>query len=630
MHINKNFTVEFTDIKKISEICDKSSLEKLIQMVIGAILNKGVQEFISKLMVLDEDIQIKLMPFIQDIMNTPELTDDVQQLKRSMIKQLDENERLNELFQDKILECENLTSEMSHLQDYIRELEGKPQSINRIPSFLSVSSMEMQLAKKESELERVNEDYENLRQKYITEVESLQNFVDEHKDMSVDYKKLKKEVETLRKNNEKLSKFKLDYEKLSQTHSNYVDRLKVYEKEAFTINQEIQNVGNLKQIIEDLKITIQTKDFKIDEQKKEIMNLCKSKQEAESSRDFYMKELKTAKDELSLRRQPTSSLANELSSLDDDLRVDYEQEQEKMKKLLFTGGIITGLQNQIDSIIKEKVQISAELQNMTITKNTLDSELINLNNILQETTRASTQKIEKLKTKKKNLKFSYNETKSELALIQNNLSEQNKRVSELSNLQDDLKNFYKEKQKLYEKLAIANKEKQEILSKLNLKEMEFQKLNIDFDEINRKYLETKKSLEISQENIEKFLNTSNESEVKQRETYYKDEIAKLGRLLKDKEQELEKLISEKQIAEGVSDRAKVDVENYIKEKDSMTEIIEKESKKVKQLEKLQEDLNNSWKTEMKLVSMIVHEVGLEYLNASYQLHREKKKLRLIT
>ena len=124
----------------------------------------------------------------------------------------------------------------------------------------------------------------------------------------------------------------------------------------FTINQEIQNVGNLKQIIEDLKITIQTKDFKIDEQKKEIMNLCKLKQEAESTRDFYIKELKTAKDELSLRRQPTSTLANELSSLDDDLRVDFEQEQEKMKKLLFTGGIITGLQNTIDSIIKEKVQ----------------------------------------------------------------------------------------------------------------------------------------------------------------------------------------------------------------------------------------------------------------------------------
>jgi chromosome segregation ATPase len=200
---------------------------------------------------------------------------------------------------------------------------------------------------------------------------------------------------------------------------------------------------------------------------------------------------------------------------------------------------------------------------------------------------------------------------------------------ELIVLEEEMKEVYKGKQKIYEQLEKVNFEKDEIFKKLSLTSRELQKLQENFEKLQKKYLETKQNLKISKESIEKLLDTSNQNEIQQRETYYKEEIKKLSKTIDEKNQEIENLSTQRQNIETITDKAKVEKENFDKESEDLRKIIQEETEKNKNLENERISLKNAWKNEMKLVSMIVHEVGLEYLTASYQLQKEKKKIRVI-
>jgi chromosome segregation ATPase len=562
-------------------------------MVVGAILHRDGYVFMSKLMELNEETKNILMPFIEEIISALDVPADVHELRKSMNKQILEIERLNELLQEALLDKENLETDIFNLRERIKEFEGESKQLDRLPSFLNVSSLEFKLAKTESRLEAKTEEYEKLRKDYISEKETLQNQLDNLKDISKDYKRLLTEVETLRKKSDELQKLKLDHSKLIQTNQNNLDRLRVYEKEAQSIILEVQSMRSLKEELEELKRVVQTSSFKIEEQKKEILNLCKQKQEADSSRDYYKKEVKRLEESKNFSRQPTTSLANELSSLDDDLRVDFEQEQEKMKKLLFTGGIIAGLQSQVDAVVKEKVLISAELQNMTICKNTLESEIAHLNLMMQENSKNNSAKIERFEAKVKILENANFELKNELVYAQNSFNETSKRLMELIVLEEEMKEVYKGKQKIYEQLEKVNFEKDEIFKKLSLTSRELQKLQENFEKLQKKYLETKQNLKISKESIEKLLDTSNQNEIQQRETYYKEEIQKLSKTIDEKNQEIENLSTQRQNIETITDKAKVEKENFDKESEDLRKIIQEETEKNKNLENERISLKNA-------------------------------------
>lgn len=640
MNMDKHFLVEFSDIAKITETNDRASLYKLIEMVIGAILKKP-QEYISAIMKLDESVQNNLMTFIQKILNLPDSSQDIHHLKRSYNIQLDENERLNELLQDKILENENLEREIKHLKDFLSAIEAESAStktFRKLPTGLNLDSIESQMMKKDSEIRQLTHSLDFLKEKYLQEKECLQEKLEEAQDQLIDHNKLKKEVELLRKKTEELIQIKAENQKLLRNISNSNELLRRYERDTIALNLDMKVLNTLKQDFEESKRQVENRDFKIDELNKQIKILCKERQAIEESKVYYQKELKKLQEENMIRRSPTNALHNELSSLGEVLNDEYEQQLEKSKldlnKLLFSRGIITGLENQIELVTKEKVQLSIELQSVIISKNTLDSEIVRLSGILQETSKTHSREITKLDEKLLKLKEENKVLKTQIQALQEGLHNTHSKIGELKSenlnmetLKEDLKKIYSDNKDIFEKLEKYIKENCDLTESIQAKNHELQKLQQEFGRLQEKNKKCKEDLRVSKMNLEKFLhnNTENESLFNQQESYYKEEFRKLNSLISEKEHEIEKLMEEKEHLEIMHEKARSDYESFYREKEGLNLIIEKDEGKIRELEKYKQDLNNAWRNEMKYVSLVVHEVGLEYLKAGQLLKRQNRR-----
>lgn len=643
MNMEKNFVVEFTDINKISENNDRASLYKLIEMVVGAMLKKP-QDYISELMKLDESVQNHLMTFIEKIINYPDNSQDIPHLKRSYNIQLDENERLNELLQDKILENETLSREITDLKAYITAIEAESatnKNFKKLPSGLNIDSIESQMMKKDSEISKLSRSLEALKEKYNNEIETLQEKLEDAQEQLFEHNKLKREVEILRRKTEEIIKIKAEHQKLQTTNSNLNDLLKRYEKEAQAMNLDSKTLNSLKQDFKECKRQLENRDFKIEKLESQIKLLCKEKQEIEDSKVYYQKELKKIQEENELRPSPTNALSKELSSLGEVFNDEIEKELEKskmdMNKLLFSRGIISGLENQIETVTKEKVQLSIDLQSMTLKKNTLNSEIERLNTILQESSKSHSKEISKLTEKLAKAKEENKDKLSKIQSLQESLNSSQTKLSELKaeklsmdSLKDDLRNIYNDNKDIYDKLEKYIKENFELAEQVQAKTHELQKLQQDFGRLQERHKKTKKDLKVSKKNLEKFLNATSENEslFNQQELYYKEEFMKFNSLIGEKELEIEKLTEERQHFEFMYDKARSDYDNFYKEKEELCQAIEKDSEKIRELEKYKEDLNNCWKNEMKYVGMIVHEVGLEYLKTARLLKQSNRRRNL--
>ena len=641
MNMDKNFLVEFSDIAKITETSDRASLYKLIEMVIGAILKKP-QEYISAIMKLDESVQNHLMTFIQKILNLPDSSQDIHHLKRSYNIQLDENERLNELLQDKILENETLEREIKHLKDFLSAIEAESatsKTYRKLPTGLNLDSIESQMMKKDLEIKQLTHTLDSLKEKYQQEKEYLQEKLEEAQDQLIDHNKIKKEVELLRKKTEELIQIKAENQKLVKNISNLNELLRRYERDTTSLNLDMKTLNTLKQDLEESKRQVENRDFKIDELNKQIKILCKEKQSIEDSKIYYQKELKKLQEENAVRTSPTNALHNELSSLGEVLNDEFEERIEKSKmdlnKLLFSRGIITGLENQIDFVTKEKVQLSIDLQSVIINKNTLELEIARLNGILQETSKIHSRKTAKMDDKILKLKEESKALRIQIQVLQDNLHNSQSKIGELKSenlnmetLKEDLKKIYNDNKDIFEKLEKYIRENSDLTELVQAKTHELQKLQQEFGRLQEKNKKCKEDLKVSKMNLEKFLhaNTENESLFNQQESYYKEEFRKLNSLISDKEHEIEKLMEANQHLEIMHEKARSDYDSFYREKEGLNLIIEKDECKIRELDKCKEELNNAWRNEMKLVGLIVHEVGLEYLKAG-QLLKQKNKRR---
>ncbi|XP_005182766.1 protein hook [Musca domestica] len=408
--------VEFPrpDAMRIAEKYDTVELERLLQLILGCAVNcSSKQDYIREIMLLEESLQANIMKALQELESSCQGTSmsknslNIANLDNKMLQE-DRDRLAQKCFElDKkmtilVEENTNLRSEVSKLQDDIKKLESAPVIGDDGVSLGPVNTgstryhdMRKQLDQMKEELlqsETAREDLRIKSQEQESEIQLLQQRVEELNKVNSEFIKLKDEIDVLRETNEKLKVCETQvktYKKKLEDYTDLKKQLKMLDERSAEYLQ--QNA----QFEEDAKKCAALKG-QIDLYKKEVQDLH-TKLEKEISNNLKLEfESKAMEETIFSLQQAKEGLLKERNSLRealDELRCGHLSTD--------SGDVTTTMSNELQpSVLNERVR-RLEIENKALREGqggqTALMQLLDdankRNNNLREQLKAATERI---------------------------------------------------------------------------------------------------------------------------------------------------------------------------------------------------------------------------------------------
>ncbi|XP_065355592.1 protein hook [Calliphora vicina] len=328
------------DAMRIAEKCDPVEMERLLQLVLGCAVNcSSKQEYIRKIMCLEESLQANIMRALQELESSWQgtsitrnsisianfdykmLQEDRDQLAQKCYEQEKQIVLLSE-------EKSNMKAEIKKLQEDIKRVELSSTigddgvSLGPVQAgSVRYNDMRRQLDNLKDELLQSETSREDLRlksQQQESELQILQQRIDEMNKTTAELIQLKDEVDILRESNEKLKlceaqvntfKKKLeDYNDLKKQLKLLDERSAEYLQQNVQFEEDVKKCAALKGQVELYKKEIQELHIKLDKEMEKNIKLEFEHKNMESaiaalhrSKDNLLKErdsLREAIDEL--------------------------------------------------------------------------------------------------------------------------------------------------------------------------------------------------------------------------------------------------------------------------------------------------------------------------------------------
>ncbi|XP_073824724.1 hook microtubule tethering protein [Musca autumnalis] len=331
--------VEFTrpDAMRIAEKCDSIELERLLQLILGCAVNCSKKhDYIREIMLLEESLQANIMKALQELesscqgSSTSKNSLTIGNLDNKLLQE-DRDRLAQKCFELEkkitILTEENINfrSEILKLQTDIKKLELAPVIGDDGVSLGPVNSgstryhdMRKQLDQMKEELLQSETTREDLRIKSLhqeSEIQILQQRIEELNKTNSEFLKLKDEIDVLRETNEKLKVCEAQvktYKKKLEDYTDLKKQLKLLDERSAEYLQ--QNA----QFEEDAKKCAALKG-QIEFYKKEVQELH-SKLEKEISNNLKLEfECKTMEETIFSLQQAKEGLLKERNNLRESL-----------------------------------------------------------------------------------------------------------------------------------------------------------------------------------------------------------------------------------------------------------------------------------------------------------------------
>lgn len=630
-NLRKKFPYSLVDLRKIAKSGDKGNLILLVEMVVGAILNYHEKhEYISKIRSLEDKIQFELMMFIKEIFKKIDQQEDAEQDLHTLRLENSSLKIQFEEFQASILEISTMNSilidEKKELTSQVKRMEEtlRPKaSLQRMPTGKTYIEVQFEMNQKDEEiyeLKKTITELEKTKEKLLDELDESESKLNDYVKLNSDYELFKKRVEDLTPYKKKALDLQIENKLIRE-------KLRNYEKDSSTAMYSQAQAKLMKEQLDIVKNECEIVKDTLREKERYIKDLIKSKKEIEDSKNFFENLSKDQKSEINKLKSRTDR-ENELGSLEEIVNRDNEDQIAKLKelnmKLLMQAGIIAGLNNQHDLVIREKTMIAVDLSKERVFNQNLQQEIEKLTEELELIKREYQISVEtnsKLEKKAEKLKLKMNK-------IRDNTEELIRIQKMLNSFEKEIKQIYQEKQSLYEKTIKLSEECQEknmkilkLEEEIALNKEEIEKLQKDLQERTLHNIsEASESID-SPDPISYSSCFLNDEQVK--------EINHLKTIIKEKEELISKMNSEKSSVESyytdmLASKLSATTAKTNEVTEQFTEELQKSNEKIKELENFKDNLFHNWEREMKYVSMIIHEVGLEHYKACIHLSKYKK------
>jgi chromosome segregation ATPase len=644
--LNLKFRTDFIDINKISKIGDRDNLFIFIELVVGCILSYEHKErYISKILNLDIRVQSELMEFITKIIrklnSNTEIEETIHEVKQENRKLRLQLEDFHNTLQEISGINEELSNEKKDLLAQKKQLEDTIErySHNRVPTEINLNFIETQINSKDSTIDELKAKFQALQHKYEKDTYQLQEELDFANEKILDYTKTKSDLELFKKKLEDLNLYKkksLDLQTLNQRLS---DDLKNAQKENSVNSSTQAQLKSYKDQLEELKKENSTLNNNLVEKEKCYKDLLKHKKEIEDAKIFFENQSKDLTAEIAgLKRIRDKD--DENFSLTKVFNQDFEDQAHKLRsanqKIASQNEIIEEINRELNKVHIEKFQALNKLIHEKEMKNGLEHKIHAAKLKKKQIFKKNEEKVAELTKKINDLNESNLKSQGKIQKLKKKLEvfkncfEENKRLNDLKQTYEkEIKAIYEDKSKIYTKIDLQQEENQKIKTELILKTNHIEKLENELVK-TKEDLSKERSYRIQlQADLKSYEDNLPIEQVRIQELNSQTQISELKIKLKEKEETLQKLLNEKQahefaVAESINLKISKVSAKHAEEKKSLEEMLQQRSLEVEDLKKYNFDLTCNWNREIKFLSMVINEAGMECFKASRLLKKEEK------
>ncbi|CAG9324491.1 HOOK3_2 [Blepharisma stoltei] len=651
--LGKDFSNLFQNIdtSAIARNNDRSQLLSLLELIMGAAIKcKNKETYIARIVSQNEAVQSELMGFIENVLSKLEnysYNEDkdiraelmnLKQEKRTLKMQLDDAKKELE---DLSYRQDDLMLDRDRLLNRVRELEAEldkkvSKKGNSDISILTVQ-LEAQINQKEITIQELKNQINDLKKQHQGEILKLRDELDMAHEKIIQLSKAEATLDIYKKRLEELNQYKIKVKDIQDERDSLKDKLAQYEEDVNGAHSLEQTLNYYKEQFSAEKEKSATLLLSLDEKEKILKECQKAKKELEEKRQFLEAKNKELNEEIEQLR-----FGGETSNDSFSLNKGFQSELEERINFLSAENKILKSQMGNQRILQE---LNEQMDIAILAKKTAEENLLNERKL----TRKKTQEIDALNDEVANLREGLRKLEEDnqtaetmIHNMRNSIKQLEKEKSELIESKTELdklkvekeshslemKNLFREKEEIIQRLMACKEEVHKLENQLTQKEIMLKSAQIDLEQAQHR-------VSVAQEK-EKFALSQLEA-LKKKETDELEGLSKIKLLemerdimktnkeiavcmleLKEKDSLIASLQAEKnKLEEDLKNSiSKVDEINSQKSKEeilALKDFIKQKELEIEYLVTEKEESKIAYDKEMKLMSIIVHEIGCEIM-----------------
>jgi hypothetical protein len=542
------------------------------------------EEFIKKIMELDEDCQTHFMFFIQKSMgegDSPLFDPSIKVENREALILRTEKQRMAVQIQELLNEHNELkaqytklTQEKDELLLVITDLKSELSRKTKpaISQYTADSNdVELRLSEKEVKIMQLTNHLNEVKKSSEKEISRLKDEIDIANSKVISLTQAEKNLQRYKKQVETLSTVKIQLQELQNENRDLKEQIEMKEI-------EIENTSSLKRTIKMLKDDIATErknaenySYKLENTKKEMK---KKESEIEELKEKVLfaeariKDIEAEHEALESAQNSEDSVGfNKLSEMEEACKtpVPLELKKEATRKLT--------INPDIELARKEKLVMQFKLNKAKAKKKEFREGCFMLAEEMSQRVWASTQKASQLENKLHALTDQLQQSSQNVANAQNDKLKYDQCVYELEqvklskeNLTNEVTKLYQEKDQTYQKLISCREEIMSLQNQMNEKDVQLRQKDYNEKILNEKLQALAEREKASHDIIENFKHETKEG----------DDVYKIKFI--DNERELIELKSEKQEMLFRLAEKEERIEEVLRDKAEKIKVLENEHK----------------------------------------------------
>jgi CAP-Gly domain-containing linker protein 1 len=621
----KSGQLDVVDLTSVARGRDKSHLMRLIENVMYLILHCPYKEtYIGRIMSLRQSYQQSLMEFIERMLQKHDTSGEegqsltkkeltrLRQDKLILTQELEETQRLLVELSGR---TDQLTKEKEEMKQLMKDLEGAlstKSAVSKVPSNALITvEYDQIVADKDEVIRALRSDVQDLKGRHEAEVQSLRDEVDVVQEKLVLMTKAGRDAEIYKKRLEELVVCKKQLKELQDVNETLQNKLSSYEEEIGAANSSKQMLSYFKEQVSQEKERVASLILSLEDKERLNKDLTKQKKELEELKAFQETKLKELREEFdSLRTNQDSARESDDSfTLQRNILSDYDEQIRRLEdenRLLRCQSshdtISKHFNEQMDACIIARKMAEERLKDESAEKARVVKQLGLLTEEFEEYKEESNNAINDLVIEKDSLNDELESFREQLIDLERAKSKGDKLQSENERLKkevldhnSDLKQLYKDKDEVAQKYLKLKEELHQVQSTVAQKDVEIKTASREHQLLANEL----EALKLKGSGIDKIKQLELERDVMR----LNSEISSLRLTLRDKEDEIASL---KNASQSRASEAKSE------EISSYSRIIAEKENEIQFLKTRNETMKSCWNKEMKLMTMVVHEVGMDF------------------
>ena len=655
--------VEHIEISAVARSADKANLIFLLELVMGAIVNCPAKEaYISRILSLDERFQTELMVFIQKILkriskknsseeDSSEARVDTQQLRqenRSLHLQIEElHNSLEEIAQTQ----SEILAERDVLKKQLKDLENEIEKKNskKFPSDLNTTQLESSLSQKENIIQELRSQNAEQKKVHSIEISALKDELDVANEKIIQLNKVESTLEMYKKRLEDNNILKKKIQDLEKDNKSIRDNLKQYEEDISEFENLKQTLGFFKEQYTKEKERVAEISFRLEERERELKETLKYKDEVNQKKTFLDNKVRELHLEIeNMRYRQDSGRGDEEFSLQKNMMSEYEdqiakleQENRRLRNQSGGEGIIKEINAQLDRVLIEKKNAEDKTLNEKRENADLRRELESVKREYSQFKDENNNKIAEIINDLNISTESCSKLQNRISVLEKDksglehVSSENERLKkERENYLQEMKSLYKEKDEVQQKVMEGKEEIHKLQNVITQRETLLKALEIEKEKTENKLKEAlenerlvaselkiiKNKSEVTDSTVDKIKYLELERDINK----FSSEVSNLKLNLREKDDQLNSILAEKALREQelnkkMEEKEKEMLSEFEKKLEKKEEEISQKSSEISFLQRSRDEITNSWNKEMKLMSIVIHEIGMDLIKTNRTL-----------